>query len=129
MTSCPSVIKLPKHMIMPICIVQNQEDQEITEHAVQLLVKTLVISRLDYPNTFLAGLPAKAIKRIQLVQIAELWLIFKEPKKLMWCPSSSLHLLPIKAWHRFKSLTLAYGTIIVSAPSYCQTLILSDTPS
>ncbi len=34
----------------------------LTEHAAQLLVQALVISRLDYCNALLAGLPSNTIK-------------------------------------------------------------------
>ncbi|KAI7808234.1 reverse transcriptase, partial [Triplophysa rosa] len=53
----------------------------LTEHAAQLLVQALVISRLDYCNALLAGLPAKAIKPLQLVQNAAARLVFQQPKR------------------------------------------------
>jgi len=37
----------------------------LTEHATQLLVQALVLSRLDYCNALLAGLPACSVKLIQ----------------------------------------------------------------
>ncbi len=40
----------------------------ISEHATQLLVQGLVLSRLDYCNALLAGLPASSIKPLQLIQ-------------------------------------------------------------
>jgi len=39
----------------------------ISEHATQLLVQALVISRLDYCNPLLAGLPSCAIKPLQMI--------------------------------------------------------------
>ncbi len=44
-------------------------------------VVTLVLSRLDYCNALLAGLPASSIKPLQLIQIAAARLIFNEPKR------------------------------------------------
>ncbi len=38
----------------------------LTEHATQLLVQALVISRLDYCNALLAGLPSNTIKPLSL---------------------------------------------------------------
>ncbi len=52
-----------------------------SEHATQLLVQALVLSRLDYCNALLAGLPASSIKPLQLIQNAAARLIFNEPKK------------------------------------------------
>ncbi len=42
----------------------------LTEHAAQLLVQALVISRLDYCNALLAGLPSNTIKPLQKIQNA-----------------------------------------------------------
>ncbi len=42
----------------------------LSEHALQLLVQALVLSRLEYSNALLAGLPASSIKPLQLIQNA-----------------------------------------------------------
>ncbi len=42
----------------------------LTEHAAQLLVQALAISRLDYCNALLAGLPSSTIKPLQMIQNA-----------------------------------------------------------
>ncbi len=47
----------------------------LTEHAAQLLVQALVISRLDYCNALLAGLPSNTIKPLQMIQNESLLLI------------------------------------------------------
>ncbi|XP_056615780.1 uncharacterized protein LOC130430647, partial [Triplophysa dalaica] len=102
----------------------------LTEHAAQLLVQALVISRLDYCNALLAGLPAKAIKPLQLVQNAAARLVFQQPKRVhVTSLFISLHWLPVAARIRFKSLMLAYRTITGSAPAYFHTLLHSYTPS
>ncbi len=48
----------------------------LSEHASQLLVQALVLSRLDYCNALLADLPASSIKLLQLIQNAASILIF-----------------------------------------------------
>ncbi len=53
----------------------------LTEHAAQLLVQALFISRLDYCNALLAGLPSNTIKPLQMIQIAAARLVFNEPKR------------------------------------------------
>ncbi len=62
----------------------------LTEHAAQLLVQALVVSRLDYCNALLAGLPSNTIKPLQMIQNAAARLVFKEPKRTHVTPS--LHL-------------------------------------
>ncbi len=55
----------------------------LTEHAAQLLVQALVISRLDYCNALLAGLPSNTIKPLQMIQNAAARLVFNEPMLLL----------------------------------------------
>ncbi len=42
----------------------------LTEHDAQLLVQALVISRLDYCNAILAGLPSNTIKPLQMLHFS-----------------------------------------------------------
>ncbi len=58
----------------------------LTEHAAQLLVQALVISRLDYCNALLAGLPSNTIKPLQMIQNAATRLVFNEPKRVHVTP-------------------------------------------
>ena len=74
----------------------------LTTHSTQLLVQAMVLSRLDYCNSLLAGLPASAIRPLQLIQNAAARLIFNAPKythttRLL----TDLHWLPVIA--RIKS--------------------------
>ena len=52
----------------------------ITKDETQLLVQALVISRLDYCNSLLAGLPASATKPLRRIQNAAVRLIHNLPK-------------------------------------------------
>ncbi len=83
----------------------------LKEHAAQLLVQALVISRLDYCNALLAGLPSSTIKPLQMIQNAAARLVFNEPKRAHVTPLFiSLHWLPVAARIKFKTLMLAYRT-------------------
>ncbi len=70
----------------------------LTEHAAQLLDQALVISRLDYCNALLAGLPSNTIQPLQMIQNAAARVVFNEPKKstshlsLSPCTGSQLQL-------------------------------------
>ncbi len=102
----------------------------LTEHAAQLLVQALVISRLDYCNALLAGLPSNAIKPLQMIQNAAARLVFNEPKRAHVTPLFvSLHWLPVAARIQFKTLMLAYRTTTGSAPSYFHSLLRTYIPS
>ncbi|KAI4872480.1 hypothetical protein NFI96_017479 [Prochilodus magdalenae] len=81
----------------------------LSQEATQLLVQSLVISRLDYCNSLLAGLPLRAIRPLQLVQNAAARLIFNLPRFTHVTPLlRSLRWLPVVARIRFKTLMLAY---------------------
>ncbi|KAI4885598.1 hypothetical protein NFI96_013030, partial [Prochilodus magdalenae] len=75
----------------------------LSQEATQLLVQSLVISRLDYCNSLLTGLPLRAIRPLQLNATARL--IFNLPKFTQVTPLlRSLHWLPVVARIRFKTL-------------------------
>ncbi len=96
----------------------------LSEHATQLLVQALVLSRLDYCNALLAGLPTNSIKPLQLIQNAAARLMFNEPKRTHVTPLFiNLHWLPIAAHIKFKALMFAYRTTSGSAPLYLNSLL------
>ncbi len=96
----------------------------LSEHATQLLVQALVLSRLDYCNALLAGLLASSIKPLQLIQNAAARLIFNEPKRTHVTPLFiNLHWLQIGARIKFKALMFSYRTTSGSAPLYLNSLL------
>ncbi len=102
----------------------------LTEHAVQLLVQALVISRPDYYNALLAGLPSNTIKPLQMIQNAVARLVFNEPKRAHVTPLFvSLHWLPVSARIQFKTLMLAYRKTTGSATTYFHSLLRIYIPS
>ncbi|KAI4903347.1 hypothetical protein NFI96_001973 [Prochilodus magdalenae] len=98
----------------------------LSQEATQLLVQSLVISRLDYCNSLLAGLPLRAVRPLQLVQNAAARLIFNLPKFTHVTPLlRSLHWLPVVARIRFKTLMLAYKAKNGPAPPYLMAMVKS----
>ncbi len=96
----------------------------------ELLVQALVLSRLDYCNALLAGLPACTIKPLQLIQNAAARVVFNEPKKAHVTPLFiRLHWLPIAARIKFKVLMFAYKTTTGTAPIYLNLLVQTYAPS
>ncbi len=108
----------------------TSERSGLTQHAAQLLVQALVISRLDNCNALLAGLPSNTIKPLQMIQNAEAQLVFCEPKTAhVTHLFISLHWLPVAARIKFKTLMLAYRTATGSAPVYFHSLMTIYIPS
>ncbi len=95
-----------------------------------IFVQALVISRLDYCNALLAGLPSNTIKPLQMIQNAAARLVFNKPKRAHVTPLFvSLHWLPVAARIQFKTLMLAHRTTTGSAPTYFHSLLRIYIPS
>ncbi|XP_064157802.1 uncharacterized protein LOC135235844 [Anguilla rostrata] len=102
----------------------------LTTYATQLLVQAMVLSRLDYYNSLLAGLPASAIRPLQLIQNAAARLVYNLPRHSHVTPLlTDLHWLPVMAHIKFKTLVLAYQAAKGSAPGYIQRIIRPYTPA
>ena len=85
----------------------------------QLLMTSLALSRLDYCNSALFGLPASSIHRLQAVQNAAARLIFNiRRSEYVTDALVSLHWLRIAEHMRFKVAVLAYRSINGLPPSY-----------
>ena len=98
----------------------------LTQKAAKVLVQALVISRLDYCNSLLAGLPASAIRPLQLIQNAAAWLVFNLPKfSHTTLLLHSLHWLPVAARICFKILYHAANRV---GPVYIQEMVKPYTP-
>ncbi|KAI5611737.1 hypothetical protein C0J50_1378, partial [Silurus asotus] len=96
----------------------------LSTQVAQVLVQSPVISRLDYCNSLLAGLPLNAICPLQMIQSAAARLVFNQPKFSHTTPLlRSLHWLPAAAHIRFKTLMLSYKAKYGPAPSYLRNLI------
>uniref|UniRef100_A0A3Q1JKY8 Reverse transcriptase domain-containing protein n=1 Tax=Anabas testudineus TaxID=64144 RepID=A0A3Q1JKY8_ANATE len=102
----------------------------LTEYTTQLIVQALILSRLDYCNALLMGLPASTTKPLQMIQNAAARLIFNQPRRSHVTPLfRSLHWLPVVARIRFKALSLAYRVVNSTAPSYLNSIVQVYIPS
>ena len=84
-----------------------------------IIVQALVISRLDYCNSLLCGLPAIPIKRLQRVKNAAARVIAKADRRDHISPIVfKLHWLPVKLRMKYKILLLTYRALHGLAPTY-----------
>src|SRR4029434_4150562 len=99
----------------------------LTQYTTQLLVQTLVSSRLDYCNALLTRLPAFVVKPLQMIQNAAGRLVFNQSKRAHVTPLViELHWLPVAARIKFKSPMLAYRVLTGSAPTYLNALVRAN---
>ena len=100
------------------------------DSCLKTVVYALVMSRLDYCNSVLYGLPSYQITRLQHVQNAAARLTMRIQKFDHITPILiSLHWLPIEARISFKILLLTYKILNSLAPGYLSDLISAYKPS
>jgi hypothetical protein len=81
----------------------------LSKDAATKLVSATVISRLDYCNSTLIGLPGEQIARLQRVQNSAARLVLRKRKRDHVTPLlRELHWLPVKARCQYKIAVLAY---------------------
>ena len=88
------------------------------------LVSAFVLSRLDYGNALLAGLPYATIAPLQRVLNAAVRLVYGlRPRDHVSAAMMELHWLPVEARIHFKLCLLAHHTVIGNAPTYITDLL------
>ena len=96
----------------------------------KVIVHALVISRLDYANALLFGLPDKLLRKLQLVQNAAARVVFRSRRYDRIKPLlKQLHWLPIKERIEFKVLVLVFKAQNDLSPLYLKELLTPYMPS
>ena len=96
---------------------------------VRQMCTSLVISRLDYCNSVLAGLPKCSLRPLQLVLNMAARLIYQAKRSCHISPIlKELRWLPIEKRIEEKVLTITFKARLGSAPSYLTELIRDFTP-
>jgi len=87
-------------------------------------VTSLVLSRIDYCNVILAGLPASTIAPLQRVQNAAARLVLRLDRRSHITPSlRELHWLPVNYRIQFKVVMFMHQVTAQRCPSYVADLV------
>ena len=101
----------------------------LTVQATTKLVVCLILSRLDYCNSLLFGVPSSTTQSLQRIQNSAVRLVLKKKKCVHITPLlSSLHWLPVSQRIKFKFLVLIFKAVNNLAPSYLSDLLGHYTP-
>ena len=102
----------------------------ISQHAAEIIVHSLVTSRLDHCNALLCGVPKNLTARLQRIQNCAARLIVGSSKHDHIHPVlKSLHWLPVESRIAFKTLVLTFKARERISPKYLQDLITDYVPT
>ncbi|KAK7103227.1 hypothetical protein V1264_018173 [Littorina saxatilis] len=102
----------------------------LSQQATQTLVTSLVLSRLDYGNSLLAGIPDTLLNKLQKVQNSAARLVFRCPKRTHTTPLlRALHWLPIAQRIDYKLSSMCYNVFNQTAPHALTEILTVYTPS
>lgn len=96
-----------------------------------MLVKQLIISKLDYCNSLYMNLPNKRLKKLKSILNGCVRFIYdiKDRKKDLLPYYKTAHILPIKERILFKVCLLSYKIVYDMSPDYLKELVKMDIPT
>ena len=126
-----------KQQVSKICQSAYLEQRRISSirhvlivDATKTLVTSPVLSRIDYCNFLLSGIPKQLIDKLQNVQNCSARLSFKSFKCTNVSPFlAKLHWLPIAQRIDYKISSLCYDVVSDTAPLYLPDLLCLYVPS
>ena len=102
----------------------------LTHQITRTLIVSLVLSRIDYCNSLLAGLPDKCISQIQSIQNYAVRVIYKKRRSDRTSPLlKELHWLPVNKRIQYKILITVFHCLNNTGPQYLSDLLKSYVPT
>ena len=104
--------------------------QFLSTESTSQLVSSMILSRLDYCNSTLSGLPSTSLNRLQKVQNQAARLVLRKRKTDRATPLlRELHWLPVASRIQYKICTLAFRHFEGTLPVYLSSKLVSYSPS
>ena len=102
----------------------------LTPNSAKIIVQALIVSKLDYCNSQLYGLPSYLIQKLHHIQNSAARLITQSPRFCHITPVlTDLHWLPAHLRIEFKVLLITYKALRGQALTYIQELLQPYQPS
>ena len=120
--------------ICQVCYIEIRKIASIrhylTTDATKTLITSLVISRLDYCNSLLVGIPQHLLDKLQRIMNCAARVIFRLSRRDHITPFlTQLHWLPLNARIEYKVATMVFHVVDNTAPSYLSELVHLYAPS
>ena len=97
----------------------------MTQEVAEKRMVSLVLSKMDYCNCLLAGLPNSLIQKIQYAQNCAAKVIFRKKKNDHVTPLlKNLHWLPVKQRITYKIVLLCHKILKTNEPAYLRELLI-----
>ena len=102
----------------------SRSRRSLTTDAAKILIQVYVMSKIDYCNSLLYGIPDKLLNRIQRIQNYAARVVLRLHKFSHITPAlAALHWLPVKRRIDFKIALLVYKALNGQAPAYIADLL------
>ena len=102
----------------------------LTYDAAKIIIHAFVVSKLDYCNSLLYGLPSYLIQKLQYVQNSAARLVNQCPRFFHITPVlRDIHWLRVSFRIEFKIMLITYKVLHDRTPIYIQELLQLHTPS
>lgn len=124
LTMSDQVSSLCKTMFMVLKKISTYR-KYMTQEVAEKVMVSLVLSKMDYCNCLLAGLPNVLIQKLQYVQNCAAKVIFRKRKSDHVTPLlKSLHWLPVKQRITYKIAMLCHKILKTNEPVYLRELLI-----
>ena len=107
----------------------SRSRRSLTTDAAKILIQAYVMSKIDYCNSLLYGIPDKLLNRIQRIQNYAARVVLRLHKFSHITPAlATLHWLPVKRRIDFKVALLVYKALNGQTPAYITDLLQPYDP-